>query len=99
MIAGLVWWWRAAPLVLFAPLIATALGVPEVRDEFGRVFGLAALGSAVAAPAVGFMVALVGGRRQALRRFAVMGAVSGAIVLLLWVLLELLAECPDGHHC
>ncbi|MFF4429090.1 hypothetical protein ACFYZ4_07935 [Streptomyces sp. NPDC001513] len=80
-------------------MIATALGVPEVRDEFGRVFGLAALGSAVAAPAVGCVVALVGSRRQALRRFAVMGAVSGALVLLLWVLLVLLAECPDGHHC
>ncbi|MEU9161249.1 hypothetical protein AB0D29_13380 [Streptomyces sp. NPDC048424] len=99
VIAGLVWWWRAVPLVLFAPLIATALGVPEVRDEFGRVFGLAAVGSAVGAPAVGFVVALVGGRRQALRRFAVMGAVSGGLVLSLWGLLVLLAECPAGHHC
>ncbi|MEU1489807.1 hypothetical protein ABZ456_06065 [Streptomyces sp. NPDC005776] len=99
VITGLSWWWVAAPLVLLTPVIALALGFPEVREEFGRTFGLAALGSAVAAPAVGFVVALIGRRRQARRRFAIMGAMSSVPVLFFWVFGVLLAECPDGYHC
>ncbi|TPQ24074.1 hypothetical protein FGD71_000830 [Streptomyces sporangiiformans] len=89
----------ATPLILLTPAIAHAMGFPEMREEFGRIFGLAALSSAVAAPAMGFVVALVGPRRQARRRFAIMGAVSSVPVLFFWAFGVLLAECPDGYHC
>ncbi|AVH61026.1 hypothetical protein C4B68_07380 [Streptomyces dengpaensis] len=88
----------ATPLILLTPAIALAMGFPEVREEFGGIFGLAALSGAVAAPAMGFVVAL-GRRRQARRRFAIMGAVSSVPVLFFWVFGVLLAECPDGYHC
>ncbi|USQ86140.1 hypothetical protein NFX46_22010 [Streptomyces phaeoluteigriseus] len=99
VITGLSCWWVAAPLLFLTPVIARAMGFPEVREEFGRIFGLAALGSAVVAPAVGFVVALIGRRRRARRRFAIMGAVSSVPVLFFWVFGVLLAECPDGYHC
>ncbi|MEU4096148.1 hypothetical protein [Streptomyces sp. NPDC026673] len=99
VIKGMAWWWMASPLILLTPLITLIAGFPEVREEFGRVFGLAALTSAVVAPATGFLVALVGRRRQARRRFAVMGAVSGVPVLFFLVFGVLFAECPDGYHC
>lgn len=98
-ITWLSWWWVAAPLILVTPVIALAAGFPEVREESGRMFGWAALVSAAVAPAVGGVVAVVGGRRQACRRFAVMGAVSSVPILFFWVFGVLLAECPDGYHC
>jgi MFS-type transporter involved in bile tolerance (Atg22 family) len=87
------------PLILLTPAIALAMGFAEVREEFGRVFGLAALSSAVVSPAMGAVVALVGRRRRACRRFAIMGAVSSVPVLFFWIFGVLLAECPDGYHC
>ncbi|MFB7556107.1 hypothetical protein [Streptomyces brevispora] len=99
VITGLSWWWVAASLIWLTPVIALAMGFPAVREEFGRIFGLAALGSAVVAPAVGFVVALIGRRRQARRRFAMMGAMSSVPILFFWVFGVLLAECPDGYHC
>ncbi|MER5281176.1 hypothetical protein ABT025_36385 [Streptomyces sp. NPDC002809] len=99
VITALSYWWAASPLILLTPVIAFAMGFPEVREEFGRAFGAAALGSAVVAPAAGSVVALIGHRRQARRRFLVMGVVSGVPVLFFWVFGVLLAECPDGRHC
>ncbi|MFD5748568.1 hypothetical protein [Streptomyces sp. NPDC127033] len=92
VITGLSWWWAAAPLVLLTPAIAYAMGFPEIREEFGRAFGLAALISAVTAPTVGCAVALAGGRRRARQRFVIMGAVSGVPVLFFLVFGILLAE-------
>lgn len=99
VITGLSWWWVASPLILLTPAIALAMGFPEVREELGVVFGPAALVSALAAPAMGFVVALAGRRQRARRRFIVMAAVSGVPVLFFLVFGVLLAECPDGHHC
>ncbi|MEV6162826.1 hypothetical protein AB0L71_13025 [Streptomyces sp. NPDC052052] len=95
----LSWWWMATPLVFLTPAIAFALGAPQVREEMGWMFALAALISAVAAPAMGIVLAHVGRRPQARRRFTIMGAVSSALVLFFWVFGVLLAECPDGYHC
>ncbi|MFD8798299.1 hypothetical protein [Streptomyces atroolivaceus] len=95
----MTWWWAGAPFILLASVIASVMGTPEVREDVGGMFGPAALISAVAAPAMGFTVALVGRRQQARRRFAIVGAVSGVPVLLFLVFGVLLAECPDGHHC
>ncbi|MGW0331511.1 hypothetical protein ACWD0J_06460 [Streptomyces sp. NPDC003011] len=87
------------PLILLTPVIASAMGAPEVREEFGELFALVAVISAVAASATGFTLALGGHRRQARRRFAIMGVVSSVSVLLFWVFGVLLAECSDGYHC
>lgn len=89
----------ASPLILLTPVTALALGFPGVRAQFGMEFALAALVGAVVAPVSGFVVALVGHRRRARRRFTVMGAVSGVPILYIWVFAVLLAECPDGYHC
>ncbi len=97
-ILGLSLWWLVSPLILLTPTVSHAMGFPAVRDEFGTMFGTAALCSAVIPPAVGFAVALAGHRRQARRRFAVMGAV-GSVPVLFWAFGVLLAECPDGYHC
>jgi hypothetical protein len=42
---------------------------------------------------------VLGRRRQARRRFIVMGAVSGVPVPFFLVFGVLLPECPDGCHC
>ncbi|AWW41735.1 hypothetical protein [Streptomyces cadmiisoli] len=89
----------ATPFILLTPAIALAMGFPGIRDEFGRIFGLAALIGAVVAPVMGFTVALVQRRRRDRRRFAIMGAVSSVPVLFFWIFGVLLAECPDGYHC
>ncbi|MER8068954.1 hypothetical protein ABTZ59_11755 [Streptomyces sp. NPDC094034] len=68
------------------------MGFPGVRDEYGLVFGWTALISAVAAPTVGFVVALVSRRRRARRRFAIMGAVSSVPILFFWIFGVLLGE-------
>ncbi|MFD7289732.1 hypothetical protein [Streptomyces sp. NPDC059863] len=75
------------------------MGFPGVRDEYGVMFGWAALISAVVAPTAGFVVALVRRRRRARRRFAAMGAVSSVPILFFWIFGILLAECPSGYHC
>lgn len=91
-------WWVAGPLVLFTPAIARAAGFPRVLEEFGGIFWWAAPAGAVVAPAAGLVVAHLGRRRKAFRRFIVMATLSGALVLA-GVFGVLLAECPDGHHC
>ncbi|MFI8181074.1 hypothetical protein OG539_07805 [Actinacidiphila glaucinigra] len=98
-VTALSCWWLTTLPVLLTPVIAHKLGFPHVRDDFGRFFGTAALISAVLAPLLGFVVALVARRRRARGRFVVMGAVSGVPVLFFWVFGVLLAECPDGYHC
>lgn len=89
----------ASPLILLTPATALAMGFPGVRAEFGPEFALTALVSAVVAPVAGFVVALVGRRPRARRRFTVMAVVSGAPILFMWIFAVLLAECPDGYHC
>ncbi|MFD9866551.1 hypothetical protein ACFXI8_08910 [Streptomyces niveus] len=89
----------ASPLILLTPAGALAMGFPGVRAEFGMEFIWAALVGAVVAPVTGFVVAHMGHRRRARRRFAVMGAVSAVPILYFWVFAVLLAECPDGYHC
>ncbi|MEU2602916.1 hypothetical protein ABZ669_38665 [Streptomyces hirsutus] len=99
IIRALSWWWASAPLLLFAPAIAHAMGLPDVRRETGWVFGLMALVTAVLAPAAGFMVAQLGDRREARGRFLIMAAVSSVPILFFLFFGVLLAECPDGYHC
>ncbi|MEU0522340.1 hypothetical protein [Streptomyces niveus] len=98
-IKALSWWWMASPLILLTPAGALAMGFPGVRAEFGMEFIWAALVGAVVAPVAGFVMAHMGHRRRARRRFAVMGAVSAVPILYFWVFAVLLAECPDGYHC
>ncbi|QEV43606.1 hypothetical protein CP978_30995 [Streptomyces nodosus] len=98
IIRALSWWCASAPLLLFVPAIAHAMGLPDVRRETGWVFGLMALVTAVLAPAAGFTVAQVGDRREACGRFLIMAAVSSVPILFLFFGV-LLAECPDGYHC
>ncbi|MCX5583304.1 hypothetical protein ACFV0H_18880 [Streptomyces erythrochromogenes] len=93
------WWWIATPLILFTPGIARAMGFPEVGQEFGDRFARAAAASAVGTPAIGYVLAHIGGRRRARGRFAVMAVVSALPVFFLWLLLGPLSECPAGHHC
>jgi hypothetical protein len=99
VITALSWWWVAAPLLLLTPGTALALGFPQAREEFGRVLGYTALAGAALAPAMGLVVASIGHRQPARRRFALMGAVSSVPLLFLWIFGTLLAECPDGYHC
>ncbi|MET9879899.1 hypothetical protein ABZZ36_35605 [Actinacidiphila glaucinigra] len=99
VVTALSCWWLTTLPVLLTPVIAHKMGFPQVRDDLGRFFGAAALVSAVLPPLLGFVVALVSGRRGARGRFVVMGAVSGVPVLFFWVFGVLLAECPDGYHC
>ncbi|MFD6553163.1 hypothetical protein [Streptomyces sp. NPDC058398] len=98
-IRALSWWWASTPLILFAPAIARAMGLPDVRREIGWVFALMALFTAVLAPAAGFVVARVSGRRKARGRFLAMAVVSSAPILSFFLLLVLFPECPDGYHC
>ncbi|MGF0175816.1 hypothetical protein ACQF36_36665 [Streptomyces sp. Marseille-Q5077] len=72
--------------------IAHRLGYPVVRDQFGLMFALTAVISAVAAPFAGFIVALVARRRTARGRFITMGAVTSVPLLFFWVFGVLLAE-------
>lgn len=92
-------WWMASPLILFAPAIARAMGFPWVMEEFGSIFWWAAPTGAMVAPATGLVVARIGRRQKALRRFIIMATLSSALVLAAWVFGVLLAECPDGYHC
>lgn len=99
VITGVSWWWAVSPLILLTPAIAFARGLPEVREEFGEMFGMAALISATAAPLLGFVVALVARRQRARRRFVIMGTVTSVPVLFFLIFGVLLPECPDGYHC
>lgn len=99
IIRALSWWWASAPLLLFAPAIAYAVGLPDVRREIGWVFGLMALFTAALAPTAGLVVAQVGGRGEARRRFLIMAAVSGVPILFFLFFGVLFPECPDGYHC
>ncbi|MFE5923091.1 hypothetical protein [Streptomyces sp. NPDC056468] len=92
VITVLSWWWVAAPFILVTPPIAHRLGFPVVRDQFGLVFALTAVISAVAAPVAGFTVALVARRRRARGRFVMMGVVTSVPLLFFWVFGVLLAE-------
>ncbi|TRO59030.1 hypothetical protein E4K73_36735 [Streptomyces sp. IB201691-2A2] len=92
-------WWMASPLILFAPAIARAMGFPWVMEEFGSIFWWAAPTGAMVAPVTGLVVARIGRRQKALRRFIIMATLSSALVLAAWVFGVLLAECPDGYHC
>lgn len=92
VITWLSWWWIAAPCILLTPLAALGLGFPQVREKFGMMFAVAAAVSAVLAPVSGFVVALIGRRPRARRRFIIMGAVSSVPFLYFWVFLFLLVE-------
>ncbi|MFF3417334.1 hypothetical protein ACFYW9_21920 [Streptomyces sp. NPDC002698] len=87
------------PLVMFAPAIAHAMGLPDVRREIGWVFGLTGLFIAALVPAAGFVVARVSDRRQARGRFLVMASVSTPPILFFLFFGVLFPECPDGYHC
>ncbi|MFD8535080.1 hypothetical protein [Streptomyces rubrogriseus] len=99
MITALSWWWASAPLLLFAPAIAYAMGLPDVRREVGWVFGLLALLTAALAPTAGLVAARIGDRREARGRFLIMAAVSSVSILFFLFFGVLFAECPDGYHC
>lgn len=98
IIRALSWWWASAPLLLFTPAIAHAMGLPDARQEIGWAFGLMALFTAVLAPAAGFVVARVGDRREARGRFLIMATLSSASILFMFFGV-LFPECPDGYHC
>ncbi|MFD8019766.1 hypothetical protein ACFV6G_04985 [Streptomyces lavendulae] len=99
IIRALSWWWASAPLLLFTPAIAYAMGLPGVRREAGWVFGLMALVTAVLAPAAGLVVVQVWDRREARGRFLIMAAVSSVPILFFLFFGVLFPECPDGYHC
>ncbi|MEU6705439.1 hypothetical protein [Streptomyces wuyuanensis] len=99
IIRALTWWWASAPLLLFAPAIAQAMGMPDVRREVGLAFALMALFTAVLAPAAGFVVARVGSRPEVRGRFLIMTVLSGVPILFFLFFGVLFAECPDGYHC
>ncbi|WP_240658308.1 hypothetical protein [Streptomyces populi] len=65
----------------------------------GWVFVLMALFTAVLAPTTGFVVAQIRDRREARRRFLIMAAVSGGLILFFLLSGVLFSECPDGYHC
>ncbi|MFE2532088.1 hypothetical protein [Streptomyces sp. NPDC059371] len=99
IIRALSCWWASAPLLLFAPAIAHAMGLPDARRDTGWVFGLVALFTAVLAPAAGLVVAQVRDRRKARGRFLTMATVSSVLILAFLIFGVLLPECPDGYHC
>lgn len=70
-----------------------------MRQETGWTFGVIALFTAALAPAAGFVVAKVGRRRVARRRFLIMATVSGVPILFFLFFGVLFPECPDGYHC
>ncbi|MFG2755329.1 hypothetical protein [Streptomyces wuyuanensis] len=98
-IRALSWWWASAPLLLFAPAIAQAMGLPDVRREVGWAFALMALFTAVLAPAAGLVVARVGDRPEARGRFLIMAVLSGVPIFFFLFFGVLFPECPDGYHC
>ncbi|MFF2526989.1 hypothetical protein [Streptomyces liangshanensis] len=98
VITGLSLWWMAAPVAFWFSLTS-----PSGRTSWGTgvswVLSLTSLGGALVAPVAGLVVALAG-RRPGARRFAVMGAVSLAVIaLLLLILMNLDSECPPGDQC
>lgn len=99
IITALSWWWASAPLLLFIPAIAYAVGLPDVRREVGWAFGLLALLTAALAPTAGLVAAQIGDRREARGRFLIMAAVSSVPILFFLLFGVLFPECPDGHHC
>ncbi|WP_406229018.1 hypothetical protein [Streptomyces anthocyanicus] len=99
IITALSWWWASAPLLVFIPAIAYAMGLPDVRREVGWAFGLLALLTAALAPTAGLVAAQIGDRREARGRFLIMVAVSSVPILFFLLFGVLFPECPDGHHC
>ncbi|MFJ3036985.1 hypothetical protein [Streptomyces tendae] len=99
IIRALSWWWASAPLLLFAPAIAYAMGLPDVRREVGWVFGLLALLTAALAPTAGLVAAQIGDRREARGRFLIMAAVSSVSILFFLFFGVLFPECPEGYYC
>ncbi|BDE36789.1 hypothetical protein ACQ9AR_36565 [Streptomyces lividans] len=99
IITALSWWWASAPLLVFIPAIAYAMGLPDVRREVGWAFGLLALLTAALAPTAGLVAAQIGDRREARGRFLIMAAVSSVPILFFLLFGVLFPECPDGHHC
>ncbi|MFD5900046.1 hypothetical protein ACFWHG_00920 [Streptomyces microflavus] len=99
IIRALTWWWASAPLLLFAPAIAHAMGLSDVRQEIGWACSLMALLTAVLAPAAGLVVAQVEDRRDARRRFLIMAVVSSVPILFFLFFGVLFPECPNGSHC
>jgi hypothetical protein len=99
IIRALSWWWASAPVLLFTPAIAYAMGLPDVRREIGWAFGLMALFTAVLVPAAGLVVVRVGDRREVRGRFLIMAAVSSVPILFFLFFGVLFPECPDGYHC
>ncbi|MET9608882.1 hypothetical protein ABZZ17_28110 [Streptomyces sp. NPDC006512] len=94
-------WWMASPACFVAAVLVGAFAQTRYLVDEWALAALvwAGLGGLVLAPAVGLGIALFGGRRDVLRRFAVMGAVSAVAVLLFFAFWEFASECPDGYHC
>ncbi|GAA3272136.1 hypothetical protein GCM10010493_57040 [Streptomyces lavendulae subsp. grasserius] len=99
IIRALSWWWASAPVLLFTPAIAYAMGLPDVRREVGWMFGLMALLTAALAPTAGLVAAQVWDRREARGRFLIMAAVSSVPIAFFLFFGALFPECPDGYHC
>ncbi|QIQ01788.1 hypothetical protein [Streptomyces liangshanensis] len=98
VITGLSVWWMASPAAFWFSLTDPS---DRTSWETGLTWALSAtaLGGAFVAPVAGLVVALAG-RRPGARRFAVMGAVSLAVIaLLLLIFLNLDGECPPGDPC
>uniref|UniRef100_A0AAU2JHF1 DUF4190 domain-containing protein n=1 Tax=Streptomyces sp. NBC_00049 TaxID=2903617 RepID=A0AAU2JHF1_9ACTN len=98
-ITWLSWCWAGSIPVFLTPLAIYKLGFTGAHKEFGPLFWTAAPIIAVVASVTGFVVAHVGRQQRARGRFVIMGVATALPILLFWVGVVLLAECPAGHRC
>ncbi|MEJ3747851.1 hypothetical protein WEI85_31735 [Actinomycetes bacterium KLBMP 9797] len=83
-ITALTVWWLAFPVAICAGVgIFAEPSRYAFWDAIGKALLWVGLGGAAVAPAAGIVVALIGRRRRACWRFALMGAVSisGAVLV------------------
>lgn len=93
LIAWLTGWWLASPVLFWALAVLAENDGDTYHDSFldlvGAALGWMGIGGVVLAPIAGLVAASIARRRRACVRFALMGAVSvAAVLLVLYALLH-----------
>ncbi|MYV53316.1 hypothetical protein [Streptomyces sp. SID3212] len=98
VITGLSLWWMASPVAFLFSLTSPS-GRTSWETWLSGLLLATSAGGALVAPAAGLVVARAGHRRAG-RRFAVMGVVSLAVLVLFFLIFTNLdSECAPGDKC